>query len=63
MFHFWLEFFNSEETATGPKETWFPDIVFALASLVFLKMFEIYMKNLVEYLLMNLVGSGPNCFK
>lgn len=63
MFHFLLEFFSSEEIVTGPEETWFLNIVFALASFVFIKTFEIYMKNLVECLLMNLVGSGPNCFK
>lgn len=48
---------------TDPKETWVPNIVFALASLVFIKTFEFYMKNLVECLVMNHVGSGPNCFK
>lgn len=48
---------------TGQKESWFCNIVFALARMVFINTFEMYMKNLVEWLFMNVVGSGPNCFK
>lgn len=47
---------------TDTRETWFLNTL-CIAGHVFIKMLEIYMKNLVERLLMNSIGSDPNCFK